>query len=117
MNRVKKYLSILLAFVLIVSSLAVGGNIAFASNSVLIYSDAVEAKADTTISVPIYMENNNGIAGWELQFKYDSKILTPISVKSGEVFENGILEDSGTLQDSIGGSATPGEFIVKYFHL
>lgn len=54
---------------------------------------------NTTVDVPIRIENNSGLAGFELDFQYDSSILTAIEIiqnkgEQDEVLSTGILNDT-----------------------
>lgn len=62
-----------------------------------VYADDVSANYNDEITIPIMIDNNHGIMGYRLDFKYDSVLLQPISSTCGAVFSNG-----GQFNDSIG---------------
>lgn len=100
----KRFTSILLCIVLMFASMSIVANAAGTVNVVLGTTDAT---AGETVRVPVRLENNSGVLGFKLIFKYDSKVLTPISVDCGEVISQG-------LQDNIEGDSVPGEMCVYW---
>lgn len=72
-----------------------------------IYADDVTANYDEEITIPIYIENNHGIMGYRLDFKYDINALQPVSTTCGSDFVN-----NGQFNDSIG--VRDGEFKVLW---
>ncbi len=63
-----------------------------------IYSEKVTANAGATVSVPVKIRNNPGVAGFTLVMKYNKNIFTPQAVTLAS-------EIPGTILDSIGSSA------------
>ena len=62
-----------------------------------------EAVVGDTIYVPISISDNTGIAGFDMQLKYDSQYLTPVSLEKGEIltdgdFSSSIDEESNTAE-------------------
>lgn len=72
-----------------------------------IYADDVTAKYNDEITIPIYIDNNHGVMGYRLDFKYDTNLLLPISTTCGADFSK-----SGQFNDSIG--VKDGEFKVLW---
>lgn len=72
-----------------------------------VYADDVSANYNDEITIPIMIDNNHGIMGYRLDFKYDSALLQPISAISGSDFVN-----NGQFNDSIG--IKDGEFKVLW---
>lgn len=72
-----------------------------------IYADDVAAAYNDEITIPIYIENNHGIMGYRLDFKYDTALLQPISATCGTGFLSGCQ-----FNDSIG--VHEGEFVVLW---
>lgn len=72
-----------------------------------IYADDVNAKYGNEITIPIYIDNNHGLLGYRLDFKYDTNLIQPISTSCGTDFANG-----GQFNDSIG--VKDGEFKVLW---
>lgn len=72
-----------------------------------VYADDVSANYNDEITIPIMIDNNHGIMGYRLDFKYDSALLQPISAISGNDFVN-----NGQFNDSIG--IKDGEFKVLW---
>ena len=65
-----------------------------------IYADDINASFNDEIAIPVYIENNHGIMGYRLDFKYDSTLLQPIAVScSAEFSENGLFNDSIGVKD------------------
>ena len=65
-----------------------------------IYADDVTAKYNDEITIPVYIENNHGVMGYRLDFKYDSALLQPISAYCpAEFAENGQFNDSIGVKD------------------
>ena len=64
----------------------------------VISAASVSVTAGETVSIPFYIENNQGFMGFAITVDYDSEAFTPVSVTSGEIL------GSGTLNDSIGSS-------------
>ncbi|MGN0534030.1 MAG: leucine-rich repeat protein [Eubacterium sp.] len=64
--------------------------------------------AGDTISIPVCIKNNTGVAGMALNFEYDSSVLTPLSVVGGELMQSG-------LNDNIEGDAKDGSFKVIWY--
>lgn len=74
-----------------------------------ILSESVVADCGDTISVPVKITNNPGMMGFSVIIDYDETVMTPISVKTGDILEG------GTLNDSIGGSLSAGKVKVTYY--
>ncbi len=98
-KAIKSTISLFAIVVLLFSSVSIG--FVFASTSTnTIYSDEILVELDGTteevISVPIMIKNNTGIAGFELNFTYDSDVLTPIEIISGDdsILTEGMLDSS-----------------------
>lgn len=85
----KKLISCLIAIVI----MALPFTVAFAAGAE-IYSYDIAGKAGEVIIVPVYIKNNPGLMGLGVNITYDDSILTPISVSSGEVTKDGMLNDS-----------------------
>ncbi len=73
-----------------------------------VYSDAVQAEAGEEITVPVYIRNNTGLAGFGFEFEYDSSVLTPISVTNGTLIQSG-------LSDNLEGDAASGSFKTIWY--
>lgn len=72
-----------------------------------IYADDVIANYNDEIMIPIFIDNNHGLMGYRLDFKYDSNVLLPISATCGTDFSK-----NGQFNDSIG--VKDGEFKVLW---
>lgn len=72
-----------------------------------VYADDVTAKYGNEITIPIYIDNNHGLMGYRLDFKYDTSVLQPISTTCGTDFSK-----NGQFNDSIG--VKGGEFKVLW---
>lgn len=73
-----------------------------------ISSENVIADCGETVSIPVKITNNPGLMGFSVILDYDETVMTPISVKAGDILEG------GTLNDSIGGNMSAGKLKVVY---
>lgn len=64
-----------------------------------VINDISKVRAGDTISVPIEIKNNDGLAGIIIKAYYDATVLTYTDVTVGEIFENG-LETSQNTDDT-----------------
>lgn len=108
----KKVLSVLLSVCLMLGAVSAADFSVFSAlaadeNSPTVYSDDIVTEAGKTARIPIKIENNTGIMGWKLTFTYDPKVLTPLSVETGDVISSGI-------QDNIEGDMVPGSINVYW---
>lgn len=60
--------------------------------------------AGGTVSVPVTIEGNGGVSGFDMRLEYDSERLTPVSVEKGDMLVDG--EFSSSLEE--GSGAAPG---------
>lgn len=65
----------------------------------VIYGEKVSAKVGETITVPVKIKNNHGIMGYKITLSYDSDILNPLSVTSGESFNGNFADNAGMAED------------------
>lgn len=61
--------------------------------SAKIYSEKV-AVADNIVTVPISILGNQGLMGFRLNFVYDDKVLSPVSVKMNNILASGMSENT-----------------------
>lgn len=60
-----------------------------------VYADSITVNAGDTVSIPVIISNNTGIAGFGINLTYDASVLTPISVSSDDsVFSSGLMNDT-----------------------
>ena len=101
-NKLFRRIAVVMSIVLLVFTIGINNIFAITTDN-FIYSDDltvnVKSDAETTISVPVYIKNNTGIAGFGLKFTYDSDVLTPLKVVSASGSENVLTE--GMLNDTI----------------
>lgn len=90
----KKALSLLLCLLLLLSMNSINAYASTSMSDNIIYSSEIYAEADGAVEVPIRMQNNKGFMGFSIIFNYDSSVLEPISVQTGEVLSGGMLNDS-----------------------
>ena len=110
--RSKKIVSVFLAVCLVLSSVLSCGITASADTAYNIYSDpTVDAIAGETVSVPVYISDNEGLMGYDLNFTYDDSVLTPVSVTQGSILSDGFFED-----DIEGTTSTNTSFRVFWSH-
>lgn len=74
-----------------------------------VYSETVAATAGSEVLCSIRIRDNPGLMGFKLTFTYDESVLSPISVRKGEVIQSGMLNDSINV-------STPGKFEVIWSH-
>ncbi|MBQ8767333.1 MAG: hypothetical protein IJZ16_11095 [Clostridia bacterium] len=102
---IKSVIITTLSILLLLSMLSVGTVFATTVSNT-IYSDELSVEldgiSDKTVLVPVMMKNNTGIAGFELNFAYDSNIITPVEIISDE---NSVLT-SGMINDTIENSSS-----------
>ena len=65
-----------------------------AVNQVEVQSEAAQAMAGDTVVIPVMIENNTGIAGFNLQVSYNTAALKLVSIEKGEVLTRGSLSIS-----------------------
>lgn len=73
-----------------------------------VFSDIIEAESGGSLSVPVYIENNEGFMGLNIGLSYDDSVLTPVSVSAGSMLSGGMFNDSV-------GYSEPGFVNVVYF--
>lgn len=99
----KRFISIILTFTMLFG-LAFAVKAATKDNR--IYSEPITAEKNSTVEIPVKIENNTGIMGFSIDVSYDSSVLTPVSVEGSEILI-GMLNDSIETSDA-------GSFIVLY---
>ncbi len=67
-----------------------GGDDNFDENSPTVTVSSLKATSGREVEISISIENNPGIAGYEITLNFDNTVLTPVSVANGDVF-NGEL--------------------------
>lgn len=95
-------------FVLVVQMVFCLPAIAYAGEKPTIFADNIAANAGETVSIPIQIKNNTGLAGFSLEFSYNSSLLTPLSVTTGDIIQSG-------LDDNLEGDAVPGKFKTIWY--
>lgn len=99
----KRFISIILTFTMLFG-LAFAVKAATKDNR--IYSEPITAEKNSTVEIPVKIENNTGIMGFSIDVSYDSSVLTPVSVEGSEIL-TGMLNDSIETSDA-------GSFTVLY---
>lgn len=113
MKRTKKAISLLLSIVITFSSLC-GTNVIFASNVMKIYSEDIDCNIDDKISVPIYIDNNDGLIAWEISIDFDENLLKPTEVRSGKAIKESLGEDV-VVENTLGGDFyKAGHLVMKW---
>ena len=64
-----------------------------------------------TVSIPVSINDNPGIAGFNLEVKYDKSIMTPVSIEKGSVFSGGTLNSN----ISQGGDLSRLDYVTAYW--
>lgn len=52
----------------------------------------IAASAGQTVTIPVSISENPGIAGFNFVLKYDSSVLTPVEITKGSMLSSGIFE-------------------------
>ena len=63
-------------------------NLSSQTGAATIKADNIEGEAGEYVDVPISVEGNPGMAGFELQISYDKEYLTPVSVSDGAALQD-----------------------------
>lgn len=71
---------------------------------------SVRDRAGETVTLPVSISNNPGIAAFSLTVNYDSSKLTPVSIEKGEA-----LGDSGELTSNLQEGALDGDAVTAYW--
>ena len=106
-SKIKQIICVVVSISLLIVAMGINNAFAVTTDNV-IYSDElavnVSAESETIVSVPVYIKNNTGIAGFGLNFTYDGAVLTPKEVVGASGSENVLTE--GLLNDTISTSKT-----------
>lgn len=101
----KKFISLLMSLVLIISSISFNSMLSFASDTVAVYSETISASAGDNIKVPVYIKNNSGLLGVSLKLKFNSDEFTYAGIEYGEIFDFEVVHPVN--------SKTKGEILVS----
>ncbi|MBQ3006736.1 MAG: leucine-rich repeat protein [Clostridia bacterium] len=77
-------------------------------NNAVVSAENKSVLPGETVSVPITISNNSGFMGFAVNIAYNDTVFTPVSVTSGEILSNGMLNDS------IGGNIEKGNLKVVF---
>lgn len=99
----KRSLSFLLAFIMLVSMIPMSVMTALAADSATISVEKVNATPDSTVEVAVYISDNPGIASMGLTLTFDED-LTLVGATNGEAFSQMTLTPPAQLKK--GGSVT-----------
>lgn len=89
--KIKKLFTLLISALLIVSLLPLSS---YATDTAVVYSEAVVTQPNSIFFVPVSIKNNTGIMGFKITVKYDPSLITLPAVSRGTVTESGMLNDS-----------------------
>ncbi len=95
MKQWKRVMAFVLSFAVILTSFYVSPNLVKAAAATQFYAEEVTAEPGEEIEVPVKVKGNTGIAGFEIDVRYDKEILTPIDdVQKSDMlkgnFDNGV---------------------------
>lgn len=108
--KMKKYISLILAFLIMVSGFLVIPVFSKDLNDTIIYSEKATVKSGENVTVPIYIKGNTGLVSIKVILNYDETKLAPKSVVFTDVF-NYETRDSNIGSDK----AIPGQLeIIGY---
>lgn len=86
----KKFLSLVMALLMIVSALH---TVSLAVNESYVFQiDSVTTVAGSIVDVPVRVKNNAGLQGFLIVMNYDKDSMKPIDVKCGDAFSSGSIE-------------------------
>lgn len=85
----KKFMSILLAILILMSCIPISTSSVFAQNNITIYSENLSCESNSTITVPIKIKNNTGIKATAITLEYDKTCFEVNDVYAGDLFEYG----------------------------
>ena len=103
----------------------IDANINVSEGPAAIYAKKIEF-VDNKVYIPINIIGNKGIMGFRINFKYDPKILKPISVSMGSIITSGMSENTLNQSQSNGFSViwigtddilSDGEILVLEFEV
>lgn len=110
--KLRKIVSVIISVCLLLSCVLTSGIPASALTAYTVYSDSsIQTTAGQTVTVPVYISNNSGLMGYDMNFTYDDKVLTPVSVTRGAIMTDGFFED-----DIEGTTSTDTSFRVFWSH-
>ncbi len=74
----------------------------YADEPAIIYTDEKVLVSDEYVNVPVYINNNHGIMGFQLNVSYDSAVIEPFSVTKGTLISIGSFDNNiGNITDKI----------------
>lgn len=110
--KLRKIVSVIISVCLLLSCVLTSGIPASALTAYTVYSDSnIQTTAGQTVTVPVYISNNSGLMGYDMNFTYDDKVLTPVSVTRGAIMTDGFFDD-----DIEGTTSTDTSFRVVWSH-
>lgn len=95
MRILKSFLALMLTLLMLVAVVpAEAFTGSAASQQGVVYTQDCTVSQNNMIAVPVYINNNPGIMGYNISVGYPSDVLTPISVTQGSAITNGSFNDS-----------------------
>ncbi|MCM1284759.1 MAG: bacterial Ig-like domain-containing protein [Acetobacter sp.] len=92
--KFKRIISIILAFLILLSSFSVITAFSKEQNDTVIYSENVTVKSGENVTSPIYIKNNIGLVGIKVILHYDETKLAPKSVVFTNIFDYEVKDDN-----------------------
>ncbi|MCD8048835.1 MAG: Ig-like domain-containing protein [Clostridia bacterium] len=93
-------------------SMSLMGMNLFESGTLAFEVGSVEAAAGEYVDVPVYITENGGVAGFNVQLNYDNTLLTPVSITQGEAL--GVGSITSNIQQ--GGDMTRHEYVTALWY-
>lgn len=72
--------------------ISVNINNSYIENAVKFYGGSVDATAGADVTVPVTVENSEGMNSFVLDVSYDSKVFAYVGVESGDILTDGIVQ-------------------------
>ena len=80
---------VFLALLLLLTGLPLSGR---AAEPMKVYAGEVSGTYEDVLTVPVRVQGNSGLMGYSLELSYDVSVLTPVAVKRGETWGNGLFD-------------------------
>ena len=75
--------------------------VAKANDEAIVYGDDAEINVGEEATIPVKIDNNNGIMGFKITLEYDPDIIEVINVVSGSLTSSGIFDSNAGMKKGI----------------
>lgn len=96
MKHNMKCIALIMSIVMLIVNCNIGGILVIAStnNSNRVYSEEITVAGGEQFEVPVMIEGNTGMMGFDIVVNYNSEYITPVSVKNGDIFTSGTFDNT-----------------------